>query len=1201
MHRAILLTLALFACQKPIDQDADGFTNDVDCNDLDPNVNPGAAEVCNGIDDDCSFAIDDGATDATTGYQDRDSDGFGDGALPTTTCELPVGYVANNLDCDDTSPRYSPAAAETDCTDPEDYNCDGSAGAVDNDNDGFFACEECDDAAKDTYPGADEVCDDADNDCDFQVDEDAVDATIWYQDGDGDGYGVERLSEAACDRPSGHAPVFGDCDDNDATYHPGAAEVDCTDPEDYNCDGSVGFADADEDGWAACEDCDDKDAKKSPDDLEVCDDKDNDCDGRIDDDALDASTWYRDADKDGYGDLSTTSDACDVPTGYTADFRDCDDKDSTTYPDAPETCDDDDNDCDGTIDEDATDATIWYADLDGDGAYGDTITVEDCDAPSGYGTKATDCDDVDSTSFPGASELCDDRDNDCDGATDESAIDTTTFYKDGDGDAYGDPKSTTKACDLPTGYVANDDDCLDSDKTAYPGAVETCDKVDDDCDGTVDDNATDATTFYADLDKDGAYGDAATTKACDAPAGYGTYTSATKDCDDLDVSAYPGAKEVCDDVDDDCDGSVDESAVDTTTWYADADGDKFGNPLKSSAACDAPTGYVADKTDCDDTSSYSHPGALEFCDKADNDCDGESDESDAYDAADWWADADKDGYGKSGSSATHACAAPTGYVDNDDDCNDTKSTISPRATEFCNSVDDNCDGVTDGSDAADAEVYYADADADGYGDPDAPKTLCAITSGYVDDSTDCEDGDATAYLNSRSEEVPKDGIDQDCDGTDTCTDLDCDGIADLVFWSHHDGDYTTTSTGYFSGGDTTFSSSDRWDFSTTAPLYNEVYDIDQDGYQDILMNNYCGNATCSVYAAKSAIYWGSASGYSTSDRTQLSTVGAYANCIGDLDADGYNDVVMTGYHNGSTYLLNQTVFWGSKAGWSDSDTTTLPAYGVEKCYINDFDADGDEDLYFQSYYDGDYTTNSRVFWNTAGAFSTTDYDDLPGFGTEDSDIADFNNDGYLDIAFADYYDGDYFATSYVYYGSSSGYSTTKRNSLTMYGPQEVASADLNSDGYLDLVFANHYDGDYYVSSYIYWGSSSGFSDSNRYTLNMYGARDIEILDLDKDGYLDLLFGQYYDGDYAVSQTTWFGSKTGYSTSNIMSLPGYGVVNLDVRDIDDDGYSDILYGAYYDGDYYADSYLYWGSAKGWSTASVTTFSGYGSWHNAIVGG
>ncbi len=147
--------------------------------------------------------------------------------------------------------------------------------------------------------------------------------------------------------------------------------------------------DADGDGYddinAGGDDCDDTDAAVNPGAAEVCDGVDNNCDGTIDEStATDASTWYTDADSDGYGDAASSSVACDAPSGAVADSTDCDDTNAAVNPGAAEVCDSIDNDCDGTADNNATDATTWYADSDGD-TYGDAATTQDsCDQPSGY-------------------------------------------------------------------------------------------------------------------------------------------------------------------------------------------------------------------------------------------------------------------------------------------------------------------------------------------------------------------------------------------------------------------------------------------------------------------------------------------------------------------------------------------------------------------------------------------------------------------------------------------------------------------------------------------------------------------------------------------------------------------------------------------------------------------------------------------------
>jgi hypothetical protein len=507
-----------------------------------------------------------------------------------------------------------------------------AAASIDADNDGFSVDEDCDDSNADIHPDATEICNDVDDNCDGLVDDDdsALDmdtTTTWYVDDDGDGYGDELESTDACVAPSSYiaesAAGF-DCDDSDPDFHPGAVEWDCTDPNDYNCDGSVGFADEDNDGFAACEDCDDSAGTINEDAEEICDGLDNDCNGWTDDldpGLVGAATWYGDADGDTYGGQQFTETACDAPQGYVDNSDDCDDLSSSTYPGATETCDEADNNCDGDIDEGVE--TTWYADTDNDG-YGDSMTTTDaCTVPPGYVWDATDCDDTSATTNPASYEVCDGADNNCDGVTDEdSALDVSTWYADSDADGYGDAATTDMDCNQPSGYVSDDTDCDDTAIGTYPGADEYCDGVDTDCDGTLDgSDALDATTWYADADGDG-YGNASSSEiACDQPSGY---TADDTDCDDTAVASYPGAAEYCDNVDTDCDGTVDEDdALDATTWYADADSDSYGDSASTDTACSQPTGYVADDTDCDDTAGTTYPGAAETCDDVDTDCDGD--------------------------------------------------------------------------------------------------------------------------------------------------------------------------------------------------------------------------------------------------------------------------------------------------------------------------------------------------------------------------------------------------------------------------------------------------------------------------------------------------------------------------------------------------------------------------------------------------
>ena len=168
-----------------------------------------------------------------------------------------------------------------------------------------------------------------------------------------------------------------------------------------------------------------------------------------------SGTYYRDADDDGYGDPDNTTTASSQPSGYVTDNTDCNDANAAINPGATEICDGVDNNCDGNIDEGV--GNTYYQDNDGDGYGNPSNTIQACSAPSGYVSDNTDCDDSNAGIHPGATEICDTVDNDCDGEVDEEM--TNTYYQDSDNDGYGNSSSTTTACSAPSGYVLNNTDC----------------------------------------------------------------------------------------------------------------------------------------------------------------------------------------------------------------------------------------------------------------------------------------------------------------------------------------------------------------------------------------------------------------------------------------------------------------------------------------------------------------------------------------------------------------------------------------------------------------------------------------------------------------------------------------------------------------------------------------------------------------------
>jgi len=223
-----------------------------------------------------------------------------------------------------------------------------SDGFVDNDKDGYREIDgDCRDHNPEVNPGVIEICDGIDNDCNEGADElDAADITVWYQDQDQDGYGSDALSRLSCQQPYLFTSEGGDCNDDDSAFYPGAPEA-CELLVDSNCDGTTP-GDHDGDGYA-CDDCNDSNPDIHPNAPELCNDTDDNCDIYVDNDPINAPTWYKDRDGDSYGDPTIGAIVCDQPPNYVLDSGDCDDSTADAAPGLSEVCGDGlDTNCDGS-------------------------------------------------------------------------------------------------------------------------------------------------------------------------------------------------------------------------------------------------------------------------------------------------------------------------------------------------------------------------------------------------------------------------------------------------------------------------------------------------------------------------------------------------------------------------------------------------------------------------------------------------------------------------------------------------------------------------------------------------------------------------------------------------------------------------------------------------------------------------------------
>jgi len=677
---------------------------------------------------------------------------------------------------------------------------------TDNDGDTYLGCGvDCDDDNAAVNPGAIEVCDGSDNDCDGVL---FVDSVTGADESDADG----DLALACA----------GDCDDFDATVFTGNPEI--CDGFDNDCNGAADFAgelvDGDSDGSVSCNDCDDSDPTILPGAPEICNGIDDDCDGLLtvidsppvpdlsgsSTNLMRGSRWS--ATQSTF--LSTIEAYLPAPTGSAIEWRVYE----ATGPTGP-----------FTLVQTVPDTTTLPAGVDwhvsppinfvmqAGMTYGTTVswngpsigynwtnTGGSLPAPASFGTYEggltgsgstttaststaqysiristggegdldsdtylacfDDCDDNDATVNPGVTEICGDGiDNDCDGV-DASAADA-------DGDGF----------DTCSG------DCDDTDPATFPNATEVCDGNDNDCDGTVPANEAD--------------GDSDLVLLCDG------------DCDDADATVYPGNVEVCDGLDNDCDTVVPADELDGDgDGLSECAGDCVDTDPAIPAASEVCDGLDSDcngvipageadsdgdgvpvcASDCDDNDAANYPGNTEICDGQDNDCDatteaaGEGTDAD-LDGAPGCIDCDdNDAANYPGNveicdGQDNDCDTGTdetidfdgdGFTSCDLDCNDADPDIYPGAEEVCDAgVDNDCDAATDED---------ADTDADG-------ESIC---DGDCDDDNDLVNTTATEIC---------DGEDNDCDGSAGADEVDGDGDGVLVCDGDCDDDDATVYTG----------------------------------------------------------------------------------------------------------------------------------------------------------------------------------------------------------------------------------------------------------------------------------------------------------------------------------------------------------------------------------------------------------------------
>ncbi len=413
-------------------------------------------------------------------------------------------------------------------------------------------------------------------------------------------------------------------------------------------------------------------------------------------------------------------------------------------------------------------------------------------------------------------------------------------------------------------------------------------------------------------------------------------------------------------------------------------------------------------------------------------------------------------------------------------------------------------------------------------------------------------------------------------------------------------------------------------------------DLNNDGYTDIVIAN-SGNyefvdapfaqirhQNKDHMMADAQIYWGGPDGYDEKRTTPIPGDRPSSLAAMDFNLDGILDLAVAGGGEFHPPYVNSRVYWGSRNGFDKSNCTLLPTNAATGTAAGDFNKDGYPDVVFANL--GDYNfpfPPSLIYWGGPQGFSPTNRTELETHGVGGLAVHDVNNDGWLDIVFAnsagfppvdqlmDYGQNYPWPDSYIYLGGPEGFSNDRRISLKTKGATDVKVTDLNKDGLPDIVFANA--GSFALpplpDTYVYWGSPEGYSEAKRTDLRTNGSSAVSVADLNKDSWPDLILsvtGTYlYIGkpNFPNSFVYW-GGPDGFSDDRRLALNTEGSQGNTITDVNMDGKLDIIFSQL--GDFnqpYRPTLVYYGTGDHdsfYTSEKTRTFPGRISYGSIVVG-
>lgn len=390
-------------------------------------------------------------------------------------------------------------------------------------------------------------------------------------------------------------------------------------------------------------------------------------------------------------------------------------------------------------------------------------------------------------------------------------------------------------------------------------------------------------------------------------------------------------------------------------------------------------------------------------------------------------------------------------------------------------------------------------------------------------------------------------------------DLDRDGCLDLIFANEGNTDEEGGALIYWGsrGGDYSQRPSTHLQGERTSAI--AVSDLNGDGIPEVVLANAYRlqsrelgmyNIIDTVRIA-SAVYWGSEQGYSASAYTLLPTVAASDVTVADLNRDGHPDLVFANKSGGASYI-----YWGSPDGYRPQKRTALPTHSPTCVVAEDLNHDGYPDLAFaQSQGKNHQKPQAWVYWGARSGFEPDSRLELPTGEASGVQAADLDGDRHPDLVFVNARQTSSPIPAYIYWGDSQKGFQADRRQVLPSGAGFYCSADMNRDGHPDLVFASIEDHEHGPG--IYWGGGDGFSPHNRSLLGDQGAFCSRVADFNRDGYLDVSLSQWQPGQKATRLC--LGGPAGFSGDNHFVFRIGSIRGHTIGDLDRNGWLDIIFG------------------------------------------